>query len=108
LKELSVINFIEVPNGMDDEAIHIRNVYVDYFRKQSGFVSSTFYRSVVEDDWSKYVNIVVWDSLESFENVVNSGFNNEEGENNDGMKVLGKGFPEPIKVLPSHYEIIGK
>ena len=108
MKELSVINFIEVPNGMDDEAIHIRNVYVDYFRKQSGFVSSTFYRSVVEDDWSKYVNIVVWDSLESFENVVNSGFNNEEGENNDGMKVLGKGFPEPIKVLPSQYEIIGK
>ncbi len=37
LKELSVINFKDVPRGMDDETVHIRNVYTDYFRKQNGY-----------------------------------------------------------------------
>jgi len=107
LKELSVINFIEVPKGMEDEAIHVRNVYVDYFRKQTGFVSSTFFSSITEDEWHKYVNIVVWASHEHFKAVVNRGFDNADGKNCDGMNVLGKGFPEPIRVSPSQYEVIG-
>ncbi|MFV1985073.1 MAG: hypothetical protein ACC657_16110 [Thiohalomonadales bacterium] len=55
----------------------------------------------------KYINIVVWDSYDSYKNVVNIGFLNENGLNTDNMKVLGKGFPEPIVVSPSQYEIIG-
>ncbi|NRB40464.1 MAG: antibiotic biosynthesis monooxygenase [Pseudomonadales bacterium] len=107
MKEISVINFIEVPKGMEDEAIQVRNIYVDYFRKQEGFVSSTFFRSLTKDEWHKYVNIVVWKSQEHFKHVVNLGFDNSDGENNEGMKVLGKGFPSPIRVSPSQYEIIG-
>lgn len=56
---------------------------------------------------TRYINIVVWDSYENFQAVVNAGFENEDGLNDDGMKVLGKGFPEPIKVSPGQYEIIG-
>jgi len=107
MKQISVINFIEVPEGMEETALEVRNTYVDYFRKQSGFVSSTFYRSVNENKKQKYVNIVVWDSIDSFNKVVNSGYSNDQGNNNDGMKVLGKGFPEPITVNPGQYEIIG-
>lgn len=106
MKAISVINLIEVPKGMDDEAIRVRKVYIDYFQTQQGFVSSTFYRSIVDEEWHKYINIVVWDSYESFQAVVNLGFKNADGINEDGMKVLGKGFPEPIRVLPSQYEVI--
>jgi len=106
MKQISVINFIEVPDGMEKIAIETRNAYVDYFQKQQGFVSSTFYRSVNEDEKQKYVNIVVWDSIDSFNNVVNLGFSNEQGKNSDGLKVLGKGFPAPIFVSPGQYEVI--
>ena len=107
MKQISVINFIEDPKGMKDTAIEIRNAYVDYFRKQSGFVSSTFYRSINDHKGQKYVNIVAWDSIESFNRVVNEGFTNELGQNRDGITVLGKGFPEPISASPGQYEIIG-
>ena len=107
MKQISVINYIEVPEGMDEEAVKVRAIYVDYFRKQNGFVSSTFYRSLTAKGKRTYVNIVVWSSYEDFERVVNSGFGNAEGINDDGMKVLGKGFPAPIIVHPGQYEIIG-
>ena len=107
MKEISIINLIDVPSGMEEKAVEAREVYVDYFRKQKGFVSSTFYKSVNEDHKEKYINIVVWDSYDSYLNVVNIGFTNEEGMNTDNMKVLGQGFPKPIEVSPSQYEIIG-
>ena len=52
------------------------------------------------------MNIVVWASYRHFEQVVNKGFQNEGGENSDGMRVLGKGFPEPIIVSPGQYQVI--
>lgn len=107
MKQISVINFIEVPEGMEDTAIKVREEYVNYFRKQKGFISSTFYRSVDKDNKRKYVNIVVWESYESFTKVVNAGFSSQDGKNTDEMKVLGKGFPKPITVSPCQYEIIG-
>ncbi|MBQ0725798.1 MAG: hypothetical protein KBT77_00470 [Thalassolituus oleivorans] len=108
MKEVSVINTITVPLGMEEIAVNIRNEYVLYFSKQDGFVSSTFYKSInrEEDNTINYINIVVWASYSHFEKVVNSGFDNVEGENKDGMKVLGKGFPEPIKVSPGQYIIV--
>lgn len=108
MPEVSVINLIEVPEGMESQAEEVREVYVSYFRKQQGFVSSTFYRSLDRGNSGsiKYVNIVVWDSQDSFERVVNLGFTNSDGENSDGMRVLGKGFPEPIVVSPGRYAVI--
>ena len=107
MKEISIINIIEVPEGMHEQAIEVREIYVEYFRKQKGFVSSTFYHSVNEEQKEKYINIVVWDSYENYTNIVNLGFSNEKGINSEGMKVLGRGFPEPITVSPSQYEVIG-
>lgn len=106
MKNISVINVIDVPEGM--EAEQVRDTYVDYFRKQKGFVCSTFYREInaAESKSTRYINIVVWDSYASSQAVVNDGFENKEGLNNAGMKVLGKGFPEPIRVSPGQYEII--
>lgn len=108
MAEVSVINLIEVPSGMESEAEEIRNVYVSYFKRQPGFVSSTFYHGLSSSDGgvTKYVNIVVWDSYESFEKVVNSGFINSDGENEDGMRVLGRGFPEPIVISPGQYSVL--
>jgi len=107
MTEISIINIIEVPTGMENTAIDAREMHVDYFRQQQGFVSSTFYRSVNNEQKEKYINIVVWDCYQSYINVVNIGFSNIEGANADGMKVLGKGFPEPITVSPCQYEVIG-
>ncbi|NHN27590.1 hypothetical protein FIA58_018065 [Flavobacterium jejuense] len=108
MKPISVINSIEVPDGHEETAIQIRDLYMDYFKTKAGFVSATFYRSINSENKFNYVNIVVWDSYESFQAVVNNGFENEEGLNSDFMKVLGKGFPHPIKVSPGQYEIIKK
>ena len=108
MKNISVINTITVPDGMESIAEEVREEYVNYFKKQEGFVSSTFYRSINREDGNaiRYVNIVVWKSIESFESVVNLGFKNKSGENEDRYRVLGKGFPAPIKVSPGQYEII--
>lgn len=108
MKSINVINTIAVPEGMEGIAEQVRAEYVDYFKKQEGFVTSTFYKSLnrEEDSSIRYVNIVVWKSKAHFEKVVNKGFENELGENKDGYQVLGKGFPEPIKVSPGQYEII--
>lgn len=105
MESISVINTIKVPEGMEAEAEKIRDVYVSYFKKQPGFVSSSFYKSIERenDGILKYVNIVVWESLEAFNHVVNQGFNNDEGQNSDGYKVLGKGFPKPIEVSPGRF-----
>ncbi|MEP1095157.1 MAG: antibiotic biosynthesis monooxygenase [Cyclobacteriaceae bacterium] len=106
MKQISVINSIEVPDGFEGIAIELREKYIQYFKKQPGFVSSTFYKSVNKDNKFDFVNIVVWDSYDSFEAVVNSGFQNEDGINDDDMKVLGEGFPPPIKVSPGQFEVI--
>ncbi|WP_226645313.1 antibiotic biosynthesis monooxygenase family protein [Microbulbifer variabilis] len=110
MQTISVINTIIVPNGMETIAEEVRDEYVLYFSKKEGFVSSTFYKSINREDdgSSKYINIVVWESYAHFEKVVNSGFHNDIGENNEGMRVLGKGFPEPIKVSPGQYTILKK
>jgi heme-degrading monooxygenase HmoA len=109
MKKISVINYIEVPEGMAHEAERVRETYVDYFCNQKGFVRSTFYREINASNaaGTRYINIVVWDCYESFQAVVNAGLENDEGLNDDGMKILGKGFPAPIKVSPGQYEIIG-
>ncbi|MDF2180029.1 antibiotic biosynthesis monooxygenase [Aliiglaciecola sp. CAU 1673] len=108
MNQVSVINTISVPKGMEDVAERVRDDYVNYFCQQEGFISSTFYKSISRDDDNsiKYVNTVVWASYEHFKKVVNSGFANVDGKNSDGRRVLGKGFPEPIKVMPGQYVII--
>ena len=106
MKQISVINSIEVPEGLEETALKVRDIYIAYFKTKPGFVSSTFYRSINGENKFNYVNIVVWDSIESFQAMVNSGFENVDGLNADNMKVLGKGFPHPIKVSPGQFEII--
>jgi len=105
MTQVSVINIITVPKGMESIAEQVREEYVAYFGEQEGFVSSTFYKSISreEDESLKYINTVVWQSYSDFERVVNIGFADSAGKNSDGKKVLGKGFPEPIKVSPGQY-----
>ncbi|MGH1366877.1 MAG: antibiotic biosynthesis monooxygenase family protein [Calditrichia bacterium] len=106
MKQISVINSIQVPEGMEEKAIAVRDIYISYFKTKPGFVSSTFYKSINDENTFNFVNIVVWDSYESFIAVVNSGFDNLDGLNDDDMKVLGKGFPHPIVVNPGQFETI--
>lgn len=108
--ELSVINTITVPVGMETVAEEVRQEYIEYFKTQPGYVSSTFYREAhrSENGSIRYINIVVWASNKHFEAVVNQGFSNVSGENKDGMKVLGKGFPPPITVSPGQYQVISQ
>ncbi len=106
MSQISVINAIEVPPDHVDAAIRIRNDYVDYFRTKPGFVSSTFYRASNAQQEFQFINIIVWESEEAFQAVVNEGFSNAEGMNDDGRRVLGKGFPPPIRVHPGQYEVI--
>ena len=110
MSKVSIINTITVPEGMESDAEEVREIYIEYFSKQEGFVESIFYKSIEreEDGSIKYVNIVVWESFEAFTRVVNAGFYNEDGQNSDGYKVLGKGFPEPIKVSPGRYVSINE
>lgn len=46
MKQISVINSIEVPEGFEETAIKVRDIYVEYFKTKPGFVSSTFYRTI--------------------------------------------------------------
>lgn len=100
------INCIEVPEGQDEIALSIRNTYIEYFKTKTGFISSTFYKANTALGRVNYINIVVWKTQEAYDAVVNDGYTHSDGMNSDGMKVLGKGFPDPIKVNPGIYEII--
>ena len=108
MQEVHVINTIIVPEGMEAQAESARAEYVRYFQKQDGFVGSTFYKSLERepDGAVKYVNVVVWETRAHFERVVNQGFQNAQGENSDGLHVLGKGLPEPMVVSPGLYSVI--
>lgn len=98
-KAMSVINSIKVPKHMIGQAVAC-NAYVDYFKQQPGFVSSSFYQASDNESTFSYVNVVVWESQRHVNDVVNAGFENSEGMNRDGfLKVLGKGFPPPIEVF---------
>lgn len=72
MEHISVINIITVPEGMEVEAESIRSRYVEYFKKQNGFISSTFYKSISreEEGLIKYVNIIIWESKSHFDRVV--------------------------------------
>lgn len=107
MPHIHAINCIEVPHGYEQCAIDVRAVYIDYLKKQTGYISSIFYRASVHRSHINFINIVVWESQEAYDAVVNAGYGNSDGENEDGMKILGKGFPDPIKVHPGVYEIIG-
>lgn len=109
MQQISVINTITVPAGMEQTAEQVREEYVDYFRQQDGFISSTFYQEINrnKDGTIRYINIVVWASKDHFDRVVNLGFQNADGLNKDGFKVLGRGFPEPIVVSPGQFRVIG-
>jgi heme-degrading monooxygenase HmoA len=100
MPEISIINIIDVPAGSQDQAIAVRERYANFFRAQPGFVGSTFFRASDPASPRRYINIVVWDSNESYEAVVAAAADGD-------MKVLGDGFPEPIAISPGRYEIIG-
>jgi len=102
---IHVVNTITVPPGMEAVAEETRAVYVDYFSRQAGFVGSTFLKATSResDGAIRYVNTVIWASQAHFDAVVNRGFDNVDGENADGLRVLGKGFPAPIVVSPGRY-----
>jgi len=106
MKQISVINSIGVPDGYGEPAINVRDASIQYFKTTLGFVSSTFYHIINCSNKFNFVNIVVWDSYEPFQSVVNNGFDDEDGLNTDNMKILVKGFPHPIKVSPGQFEII--
>ncbi|MCA9720113.1 MAG: antibiotic biosynthesis monooxygenase [Myxococcales bacterium] len=106
MSQVHVINAIEVPEGMESVAIEVREQYVEYFRTLPGFVGSTFYRALDTSSAYTYINVVIWESRAAFAAAVNAGFDNLDGENRDGMRVLGRGFPAPIVVHPGRYEII--
>ena len=108
MHQVHVINTITVPEGMEAQAESVRAEYVRYFQKQDGFVGSTFYKSLerAADGSIQYINTVVWATRAHFERVVNQGFQDANGENSDGLRVLGKGFPEPIVVSPGRYSVI--
>jgi len=78
-KEISVINSIQVPVDHEQTTLEVRDMYIEYFKTKSDFVSSTFYKSINPNNTFNYVNIIVWDSLNSFQKAVNEGFNNVEG-----------------------------
>lgn len=108
MQQVHVINTITVPEGMEAQAESVRAQYVAYFQKQDGFAGSTFYKSLDRESNGsiKFVNVVVWATYAHFERVVNKGFQDAQGENSDGMRVLGEGFPEPIVVSPGRYQVI--
>ncbi len=94
MKSVSVINTITVPAGMEVIAEEVREEYVNYFKKQEGFVSSTFYKSInrEKDNAIRYVNIVVWKSKEHFGSLVNIGFENDFWEKKTAIGFWVKAF----------------
>jgi len=72
MKQLHAINILKVPEGYEETAIEVREEYVAYFRNQPGFIGSTCYRSINKDGKFNFINVVIWDSYESYQAIVNT------------------------------------
>lgn len=107
MSQISIINSLIVPDGLENEVIKIREQYVGYFKTKPGFISSTFYRAVNTENKFNFINVVVWESYDAYQAVVDDSDRDADRTNKDGMKVLGNGFPDKVIVNPGQYEVIG-
>ena len=91
-----LINPFEVPEGKEEDALAFWEKAADFMRRQPGYLSTRLHKSIVS--WARfhYINIAEWESVEHFENVMNS----EEFKNLVGPYM--KEFPH----FPGVYEVI--
>ena len=91
-----LINPFEVPEGKEEEALAFWEKAADLMRRQPGYISTRLHKAIVP--WARfhYINVAEWESVDHFENVMNS----EEFKNLVGPYM--NEFPH----YPGVYEII--
>ena len=91
-----LINPFEVAEGKQDDALAFWEKAADFMRQQPGYISTRLHSAVVP--WARfhYINVAEWESIEHFENMMNS----EEFKNLVGPYM--KEFPH----YPGLYEVI--
>jgi heme-degrading monooxygenase HmoA len=67
-----LINPFEVPEGKEEEALAFWERVAEFMRQQPGYISTRLHGAVVGWARFRYINIAEWESVEHFENVMNS------------------------------------
>ena len=49
MTNITVINPFEVPQGREDEALSMWEVFAEYFRKQPGYISTKLHKAINPD-----------------------------------------------------------
>ena len=91
-----LINPFEVEKGKESEVLAFWEKAADFMKQQPGYVATRLHRTVVP--WSRfhYINIAEWESIEHFENVMNS----------EEFKELVGPYMEKFPHYPGLYEVI--
>ena len=96
MANITVINPFEVPQGREDEALSMWDVFAEYFRKQPGYISTKLHKAINPDAKFHFINIAEWETVESFQTALS----------NPELMDIAKSLPQDIPHYPGIYEII--
>lgn len=96
MKNVTVINPFEVPEGREEDALSMWESFAAYFRKQPGYVSTKLHRAVGPDAKFHFVNIAEWESAQAFQAALQ----------NPEIMDVAKNLPNDIPHYPGLYEVI--
>ena len=96
MANVTVINPFEVPQGREEEALSMWEVFADYFRQQPGYISTELHKAIGDGAKFHFINIAKWESAEAFQAALGKP---ELGE-------IAKGLPDDIPHYPGLYEVI--
>ena len=96
METITVINPFEVPEGREQDALTMWEVFADYFRQQPGYVSTKLHRALNPDAKFHFINIAEWESAEAFQSALG----------NPELMEVAKTLPNDIPHFPGVYEVI--
>lgn len=96
MAHITVINPFEVPQGREEEALSMWDVFAAYFRKQPGYISTTLHKAIDPEAKFHFINIAEWETVEAFQAALS----------NPELMEIAQDLPQDIPHYPGIYEII--
>jgi len=95
-KPVPYINCFEVPAGREAEFLKMFEEVNAYMRSRRGYVSHRLHRSLAADARYRFVNYVLWESVEDFRAAHGEEF----------RKMVGRPGWREFKATPGLYEVV--
>lgn len=96
MSKVTLINPFEVPEGREDDCLAFWERAARYLRHRQGFISTRLHKAVSPGARFHFINVAEWESIECFQNAVES----------EGFKELTAPYMETFPHYPGLYTVI--